>query len=532
MYFLFLLCSAVCINEIMSNPMGSSGVGAPEDRNEFIEIFNIGTDAVDLSGWTITDFDAIDEIVPFEALSGDFNSLLLPGKYALIMDPEYVDSGENYMPYGIPPCLLLTVGNTTIGNGISTTDNVALISPAGDTVSTYYNAFDPGDGISVERVYPNIGDVSENWKMCEDISGSTPGRRNSVYSSPDFLLDSLWVVENNVSLLLINPYDLPLSGTIEIFEDENRNEVFDEGELIQSFILADVSKDSACRFDFTLSSDGVYLIGFDLINETIFRRVGIGDGLSQLIINEIMYAPSGPPEWIELFNRSLYGISLDFFCIDGISSSFIEIPSGDYVIVASDSVDFLSYYGNIPSPVLEISLSLSNSGDSVLLFDDNGFIFDKVVYDGDETDGNFSLERVNPEIPSDNSTNWGQSVLEGGTPGTVNSVFAEYKRTDVSLAVTPPHFTPDGDGVDETCVISFNLPYMRNDVTLKIYDRKGHLLRENIESYGGESGEWIWDGKDRKDETVSTGLYIVFLLIEDMDESARSIEKTVVSVGR
>jgi len=532
MYFLFLLCSAVCVNEVMSNPMGSSGVGSPEDRNEFIEIFNTGPDVVDLNGWSITDFDAVDEIVPFYALSSGSNSLLLPGEYALVMDPEYVDSGENCMPYGIPSCLLLAVGNTTIGNGISTTDNIALISPEGDTVSTYYNAFNPGDGISVERVCPNIGDVSENWKACEDVSGSTPGRQNSVYSSPDFLLDSLWVVGNNVSFLLINPYDSVLSGTIEIFDDGNRNEVLDEGELISNFILTDVSQDSACRLDFMLSSEGVYSIGFDLINEIIFRRIRIGDGLSELIINEIMFAPSGPPEWIELFNRSLYDISLDSFCIDGIPSSFIEIPSGDYVIVASDSADFLSYYGNIPSPLLEMSLSLSNSGDSVLLFDDNGFIFDKVVYDGDETDGNFSLERVNPEIPSNNSTNWGQSVMEGGTPGAVNSVFAEYKKADVSLAVNPKHFTPDGDGIDETCIISFNLPYLRNEVTLKIYDRRGHLLCENVGSYGGESGEWVWNGKDRKDETVSTGLYIVFLLIEDADNFARSIEKTVVSVGR
>ncbi len=532
MYFLFLLYSAICINEIMSNPMGSSGVGSPEDRNEFIEIFNTGPDAVDLSGWTITDFDAIDEVVPFEALSGDFNSLLLPGGYALIMDPEYVDSGENYMPYGIPACLVLTVGNTTIGNGISTTDNIALISPDEDTVSTYYNPFDPGDGISVERVYPNTGDVSENWKACEDVSGSTPGRQNSVYSSPDFLFDSLWVMGNNVSFLLINPFDSVLSGTVEVFDDGNRNEVLDEGELINNFILTDVSQDSACLLDFTLSSDGVYFIGFDLINETIFRRVRIGDGVSRLIINEIMYAPYEPPEWIELFNRSLYNISLNSLKVEDVSIPEIEILSGDYFIVTSDSVGFLSYYGNISSPLLEMSLSLSNSGDSVLLFDENGFIFDKVVYAGDETDGNFSLERVNPGIPSNNPTNWGQSVTEGGTPGAVNSVFAEYKKADVSLAVNPKHFTPDGDGIDETCVISFNLPYMRNDVTLKIYDRKGHLLRENIESYGGESGEWVWDGKDRKDETVPTGLYVVFLLIEDADNSARSIEKAVVSVGR
>jgi hypothetical protein len=485
-----------------------------------------------LSGWEITDFDANDEIVSFSALSGNSNTVISPGQYALIMDPEYVDSGENYMPYGIPSCVLLAVGNTTIGNGIATTDRLALIAPNGDTVSTYSNPFNPGDGVSVERIYPGTGDISRNWKSCEDVSGSTPGRQNSVYSSPDFSLDSLWVVENNVSFLLVNHYDTVLSGTVEIFDDNNRNRILDEGELINSFVLDDVKQDSICILDFTLSSEGVYFVGFDLISGVVFRRVRIGDGISELIINEIMYAPSGPPEWIEFFNRSEYNITLDSLIVDGFSVSGIEIPSGDYFIIVSDSSDFFSYYGDISSIVKEINLSLSNNGDSVLLSDDNGFLLDKVFYTGEETETNFSLERINPEISANNSTNWGQSVMEGGTPGEVNSIFAEYKRENVSLAVTPEHFTPDGDGIDETCVVSFNLPYPRNEVTLRIYNRKGHLLREFSNSYGGESGECIWDGRDRKDETVPTGLYVVFLLIEDADGSARSIEKTVVSVGR
>ncbi len=534
MYFLFVLFSTVCINEVMSNPLGSSRAGSPEDRNEFIEVFNTGPDTVNLNGWEITDFDfdAVDEIVPFHALSGDSIAIVLPGEFALILDPEYVDSGENYMPYGVPSCILLTVGDAAIGNGLATTDPIALISPAGDTVSTYYNPSNPGDGISIERGYPYSGDIPENWRACEDVSGSTPGRENSVYSAPDFLFDSLWILGNNISVLLVNSHDVALSGTIEVFNDENKNRILDAGELINTFTLLDISQDSSFRIDFSLLSEGVYIIGFDLIGETIFRRVRIGDGISGFVINEIMYAPGGPPEWVEFFNRSEYVVLLDSFRIDGVSSSGVEVLPGDYLVISSDSASFLSYYGEIPSSVLEMSLSFSNSGDSVFLFDENGFVLDRVVYSSGDSERNYSLERINPEISSDNPTNWGQSVGEGGTPGEVNSVFAEYKRTDVSLAVTPEHFTPDGDGVGETCVISFNLPYLRNEVTVKIYDRRGHLLQDNSENYGGERGEWIWDGKDKRGETVPTGLYIVFLLIEDADGGARSIEKTVVSVGR
>ncbi len=527
-----MLFSVVCINEVMSNPLGSSGAGSPEDRNEFVEIFNLGSDTVDLNGWEITDFDAVDEIIPFYALSGDSNTLLLPGEFALIMDPEYVNSGENYMPYGIPSCILLTVRNTTIGNEIGTTDPIALMSPQGDTVSTYYNPFNPGDGISVERVYPYSGDEPLNWRACEDISGSTPGRENSVYSSPDFLFDSIAVEGNSVSVFIINPHDAVLSGTIEVFSDGNRNRILDSEELIDVFDLTNISQDSVCQIDFSLSSEGVYSIGFDLINEIVFRRVRIGNGVSDIVINEVMFAPNGPPEWIELFNRSEHGVLLDSFRIDDVSSSEIEVLPEEYLVVTSDSVSLLSYYGDIPSTVLEMSLSFSNVGDSIFLFDENGFVMDKVIYSASDAERNYSLERINPEISTNNPSNWGQSVSEGGTPGRVNSIFAEYKRSDVSLDVTPAHFTPDGDGENETCVVSFNLPYLRNEVTIKIYDRRGHLLCENSQDHGGERGEWVWNGKDRKAETVPTGLYIVFLMIEDLEGSSRSIEKVVVSVGR
>jgi len=534
MYFLFLLFSDVCINEVMSNPLGSGGVGLSEDRNEFVEIFNKGPEAVNLNGWQITDFDAVDEIVPFSSLSGNSNTVLLPGEFALVMDPEYIDSGDNYMPYGVPSCVLLTVGNTTIGNELSTTDPVALIAPGGDTISTYYYPFDAGDGISVERVYPYVSDISGNWKASKDSTGSTPGRENSVYSAPDFSLDSILVQDYDVSVFLVNMYDTMLSGTIEVFNDENRNKILDEGELIGTFSLLNVPQDSSCRLTFSLSSEDVYLIGFDLIGKTIFGRVRIGDGVAELIINEIMFAPAadGPPEWIELFNRSPYDISLDSFRIEDVSSRGAEILSGSYLIVTSDSASFLDYYGGISSSVLKMNLSFSNDGDSIFLLDENGFLLDVVVYTGSDTDRNYSLERINPDISALNPTNWGQSIPQGGTPGAVNSLFAEYKRTEIALDVSPRHFTPDGDGVDETCVISFNLPYLRNEVTLKIYDRQGHLLRENSASYGGEQGVWIWDGKGNADEIVTTGLYIVFALIKDTDGSARSIEKTVVSVGR
>ncbi len=532
MYLILLSISSVCINEVMSNPLGGSGSGSPEDRNEFIEIFNFGPDTVDLYNWKITDFDAVDNLIPFVTLSGNSSTIVPPGGFALIMDPEYVDSGKNYLPYGIPNCVLLRPGNTTIGNGLSNNDYLALLNQSGDTVSTYYHPLNSEDGISVERISPSIGDLPENWGLSQDSTGSTPGRINSIYAPPDFSLDSLWVEEPVVHLLVKNSLDKMLSGFVRIFNDKNRNRERDSGELIKTFSLSKIPKDSVVHIDFSLENEGVHLIGFEFLSKIIFRRIRIGGGISNLIINEVMFAPSGPPEWIEFFNRSPYDYYLDSCWIEEeLLSMKFQISSRSYLVIADNSSSFFAYYVNIPSPLLSANLSFSNNGDTISLFDENGFLIDRCIYKGTDAERNHSIERVSPDIGSDNPSNWGESIEEGGTPGGCNSIYAEYRPEELTLAITPRHFTPDGDGVDEVCVISFSLPYNRNDVTIRIYDRGGHLLKEKSSYYGGDRGEWVWDGRDYGGNKVPTGLYIVFLLIKDLDNVSSLVKKAVVSVG-
>jgi hypothetical protein len=156
----------VLITEVMANAVN-------EDTGEFIEILNVGDSSINLTGWTFTDGDAMDVIIPFD---GD-ELILKPGQFGVILDSEY--AGE----YKIPPeTLLLTTKNTTLGDGLSTKDPITLFDDKGETVDTFSHPFNPGNGISIERVSLEVGDTKLNWKACLDPSGSTPGRPNSVWS--------------------------------------------------------------------------------------------------------------------------------------------------------------------------------------------------------------------------------------------------------------------------------------------------------------------------------------------------------------
>ncbi|MEO0023092.1 MAG: lamin tail domain-containing protein [candidate division WOR-3 bacterium] len=58
-----LILSRIVVTEVMSNPAGADGARYPEDRNEFVEVYNAGSRAVDLFNYRISDGDA-------EVLSG------------------------------------------------------------------------------------------------------------------------------------------------------------------------------------------------------------------------------------------------------------------------------------------------------------------------------------------------------------------------------------------------------------------------------------------------------------------------------
>ncbi len=134
---LALLCaSRIVITEVMANPAGKSGSHMPEDRNEFVEIYNSSDNAIDLLDWTVSDGDGADHLTAWTDSSILNNcpalrigsTWLNPGRYAVVLDSEYTDPsplGGFVQPYRFgDSALILTTGNTTLGNGLAATDPV------------------------------------------------------------------------------------------------------------------------------------------------------------------------------------------------------------------------------------------------------------------------------------------------------------------------------------------------------------------------------------------------------------------------
>ncbi|MDP6945511.1 MAG: lamin tail domain-containing protein, partial [Myxococcota bacterium] len=165
--------TSIVISEVMAN-------AKVEARGEFVEIFNAGPVGIDVAGWKLSDGGATDEIQGWNG--GD--TVIGPGEFAVILDQDYT-TNTYYFPAGT---LKLTVGNATIGNGLTTSDGITLYESDGVTlVSSFSFPFNPGNAKSVEKVTLTGGDVQANWatSACRKSLGAlndfaSPGDVNCV----------------------------------------------------------------------------------------------------------------------------------------------------------------------------------------------------------------------------------------------------------------------------------------------------------------------------------------------------------------
>ena len=163
---------SVVINEILYAPR------APEP--EWVELVNASATAIDIRGWTISDRDLTGrQIVSEESLE------LGPLMY-VVLTSDTAALGE--AGHRRPIRMVLVPSFPALNNG---GDIITLHDAAGRTMDSlqydpsWHNpAFTDPSGRSLENILPSLASTdSRSWTTSLDISGSTPGRENSVVAS-------------------------------------------------------------------------------------------------------------------------------------------------------------------------------------------------------------------------------------------------------------------------------------------------------------------------------------------------------------
>jgi len=547
------------LTEIMYDPDGD------ESTDEFIEIYNDSTVPMNLDGWRVTDGSDTDRIV---AAEGDLHAV--PGQYVLILDPDYMEDGSTTYDGLVPEnALIVTIDNSTFGSrGLSNSaaERVALIGPHGETSAWTYTLGN-APGYSDEKVFPTQGDSAANWADAI-IHNGTPGGRNSV-TPPDHDLAVINMesvppvvqVGDSFEILITvrNVGQLTSSDTLtllERFTDTSSSDSLVPLRFWPIYSLpAGDSVGVAERLPLQSSLPRLFvarLSGGDERDNNDQRMLTVSpEGVpGSVLVNEIMYQPEpGMSEWVELVNSSPASWNLSgwrFGDGTGIADStrrtllpdILLPPQGLAVLSADSTILFESIPSAVPVVVWNVStITLNNNGDSLVLYDAQNVVVDRVDYRpswGSGMAGN-SIERISPASPSNDPLNWASSLdSTGATPGRPNSRALPESVAGASLLeLVPNPFSPDGDGVDDVLAVRFRLDHPDSRLNLKIFDVRGRMVRRLANNEpAGYSGERLWDGRDGNGRDLPTGLYVVYLEALGKAGTRVQSDKRVIALAR
>jgi predicted ribosomally synthesized peptide with SipW-like signal peptide len=148
---------------------------------------------------------------------------------------------------------------------------------------------------------------------------------------------------------------------------------FKRGFLILAMFFVAVSYTGAFFSDSVMSSGNTF-------------TAGTWSTPARVVINEVLYDPTGAEpaeEWIEFYNAGGTAVDLGGYTITDNFGTFTlpsySLGAGSYAVLATSGVSFNAVYGFSPH-LSGSTLSLSNTGDYIILKDSTSIELDIVVW--------------------------------------------------------------------------------------------------------------------------------------------------------
>lgn len=425
----------VIITEIMSDPNPSIST---LPIIEWIEIYNAsGTKTFDMAGWNFSDATTTATLN---------NKYLLPGQYIVLC--RNVDT-SSLSPFGNVLGMSTMPSLNDAGDNIYLQDNVGnFIDSVNYDITWYNDNTKDGGGWTLELINPNlplICNPSSNWAASINPNGASFAAQNSNYSNiPDVtgpiplqvtIVDSLHIIVCFNESVLATQVNIVTNYLIN-------NSI---GTPISASIIANCIELSLSA---PLQNLNNYTINFFSMGDCSGNPISPNSinfsfyipSANDVIVNEILPDPDpsiGLPnyEYIELFNRTNYAISLKNWTVSSPSTTKIipdiTIEPDSFVVLTGTSGYTAFTNFNIAVFAVTSFPALTNAGSSITIKNQQGKIINSVTYtddwyqDATKKEGGYSLELIDPNNPCAESENWRASnQIIGGTPGNKNSIYA------------------------------------------------------------------------------------------------------------
>jgi len=506
---------------VLSEYLADPEIGGPD---EWIEISNRADFAINMNGCAIGDSTGLSVVA-------DSARLMNPGEFWVLAENETAFRAH----YPDFAGTLVQVANWRSLN--NTGDRIRLVGPAGEMIDSLSFRGGQGGNRTAERVdlSPILLD-GRYWSPSAHPEGATPGAENSVVPiNHDLAIDSLFVTPSEPewgAILRANAHyknvgleKFPPSFGATLYEDLDPSAPGTSLEEIARFVSSGtdslpVGYSGLFWISWAEPTPGFHRLCIELDsddnvdNNSYSVTTTVRHTEPLVIITEFLAdpTPTGPGEWVELYNTASFPISMYLNRIgDSSASSVISpfagpiSPSG-YWVVCEDEGAFLAYYPEFNGLLFEVGgwRTLGNDGDGIRLTGAAGEIIDSLTFVATHGD-NRSSERTNRNAELSEPDDWTVSVdPSGATPGQPNSVDAA-AAGEFEIRVLPnPFYLARGEAAE----IAYRLG-IGERLTLRIFDRAGHLIRTLANDVPSATGSTIWDGTSEGGGRVDPGAYVL-----------------------
>ena len=534
----------VVINEIMADP--SPVIGLPDA--EFVELFNTTADKTfDLTGWTYSD-GGDDFTLPAATLD--------PGGYMVITSAANVAALSVFGPAIAPS------GSVSLTN---TDDPITIKEPGGLTIDAvtysddwYNDAIKASGGWTLERIDPTTPCSSaSNWTASNDALGGTPGEQNSVFAIiPDVTPPALVSVFVNSATQIELLFNETMSATSLVGGNYQFVPALNDDVVLPL-------GDDRVRIDLVtpLTVGQLYTVTVNGVTDCVGNAITTSNMLSfalpepavsgDVVINEVLYDPLGSgSDFVELYNRSNKVLSLAGWKLanetDGVignatmitNAAFLLMP-GEYALITESTDNIAQQYPlSRTDRFVEADMPSYNNGEGVVVLQDApGDTLDRFAYNDDlhfellnSTDG-VSLERVNPDRPASDNSNWHSAAEAVGyaTPGYLNSQFSLNPTPGGELTIDPAIFSPDNDGYQDVLTVAYNLDEPGFTGTMTVFDVAGREVVKLLDNeLLGATGAVSWNGIMESGDLARMGPYVVVFEAFDLQGNVERFRETVV----
>ena len=539
----------VVIDEIMADP--SPQVALP--NNEWVELKNTTTSPINLQNWRIGDATGQSGPMP--------NFILQPDSFVIICTGSAVAAMSAFGT---------TISVTSFPSLDNDGDQLFLRAANGRTIhavaytsSWYQNELKKEGGWTIEMIdskNPCAG--ISNWKASTNVTGGTPGKKNSVDAlNNDATVPQLkraYTTDNTTIVLVFDePVDSLIGATIA-------NYTIDGGlTLVSSTTLAPLFNTVQLKTSTALAANTVYTITASNIRDCKGNTIGsankarvglpVDAAAGEWIINEILFNPrSNAFDYVEFYNNSnkIFDASKLYIAnrnssrvvssIKALSTVPFYVFPGDYIVETEDASSLaLQYLVKNPDNILIVSSPPSFSDDegTVIALNFQGNVIDEVKYKDDwhfkliDNAEGVSLERIDPNGPSQDAANWtsAASTAGFGTPTYLNSQYKRIQSISATIEITPKVFSPDNDGRDDIATVQYTVSEPGYVANVTIFDPSGRPVRNLVRNGTlGLEGYWNWDGLNDKGLKLPVGTYVVFTEIFNLRGKKQQFKNVVV----